>query len=288
MTIVNVERIGVVGCGTMGSGIAQACAQAGYSVTIAETSEELLSTGLSRLEAFLEKGVARGKLDRAEAKQTRSRVTGTTELRELGTSDLVIEAVPENLELKREVFKRLDEICAPDCILATNTSVLSVLAIAAATNRQERVVGTHFFNPAPVMKLVEIVRTIASSDEVIDDARRFVESLGKHPVLAPDTPGFIVNRLLTPFLLEAIRMLEAGLTTKEDLDTAVKLGLGHPMGPIELNDLAGLDTTYFATQYMYEETKERSLAPPTLLKQMVLAGRTGRKAGRGFYDYTDS
>jgi 3-hydroxybutyryl-CoA dehydrogenase len=278
-------KVGVVGCGLMGGGIAQVCAQAGHDVRVAEASPEILESGMRRIEAFLDKGIARGKVTTEDKAAILGRLTAADGIGDLGDSDIVIEAVPEELETKQQVFTALDEVCQPSCILATNTSVLSVLEIGSRTQRLPRIVGTHFFNPAPLMRLVEVVRTTAVDPAVLDQTRAFVEGLGKTPVIAPDTPGFIVNRLLTPFLLAAIRLLESGEVAKEDIDTALKLGLGHPMGPLELNDLAGLDTTYAAAKAMYGETRDTALVPPVLLKQMVLAGRLGKKTGEGFYVY---
>lgn len=280
-----IEKVGVVGCGLMGSGIAQVCAQAGHEVRVVEAAPEVLEAGMKRIGAFLDKGIQRGKLTEDDKAATMSRLTGAGEIGELADRDIVIEAVPEDIGIKQSVFAALDEACQPECILATNTSVLSVLEIGSRTQRLDRVVGTHFFNPAPLMKLVEVVRTTAVDAGVLEATRTFVEGLGKTPVVAPDKPGFIVNKLLTPFLLGAIRLVESGDATKEDVDTALKLGLGHPMGPIELNDLAGLDTTYAAAESMYEITRDSSLISPVLLRQMVLAGRLGRKSGGGFYDY---
>jgi 3-hydroxybutyryl-CoA dehydrogenase len=280
-----IEKIGVVGCGLMGSGIAQVCAQAGHEVRVVEAAPEVLEAGMKRIGAFLDKGIQRGKLTEDDKAATMSRLTGAGEIGELADRDIVIEAVPEDIGIKQSVFAALDEVCQPECILATNTSVLSVLEIGSRTQRLDRVVGTHFFNPAPLMKLVEVVRTTAVDAGVLEATRTFVVGLGKTPVVAPDKPGFIVNKLLTPFLLGAIRLVESGDATKEDVDTALKLGLGHPMGPIELNDLAGLDTTYAAAESMYEITRDSSLISPVLLRQMVLAGRLGRKSGGGFYDY---
>ncbi len=285
MVAARIEKVGIVGCGLMGSGIAQVCAQAGHDVRVVEAAPEILDAGMRRIEAFLDKGIERGKVTAEERAATLGRLAPAGDVGDLADRDIVIEAVSERMELKQQVFASLDEACQPSCILATNTSVLSVLEIGSRTQRLSRVVGTHFFNPAPLMRLVEVVRTTEVDPAALDSTRAFIEGLGKTPVIAPDRPGFIVNRLLTPLLLGAIRLLESGDVAKEDIDTALKLGLGHPMGPIELNDLAGLDTTYAAAEAMYADTRDDALVPPILLKQMVLAGRLGKKTGRGFYDY---
>jgi 3-hydroxybutyryl-CoA dehydrogenase len=281
-----IKRVGVVGCGLMGSGITQVCAQAGYPVTVREISQDLLDKGLQSIQKFLSTGVERKKLTEEQKNQTLSRIKGTTRLEDLGDCDLIIEAVVEDIHLKKEVFGALDKICPPETILASNTSSLTIIEMAAATRRPDRVVGLHFFNPAPLMKLVEVVRTIATSEEVFQIAFEFVKSLGKEPVAAKDNSGFIVNFLLVPYLLGAIRALENGLASKEDIDKAMKLGCGYPMGPFELLDFVGLDTTYRVANIFFEEYRDRLYAPPPLLKKMVLAGYLGRKSGKGFYDYT--
>jgi 3-hydroxybutyryl-CoA dehydrogenase len=280
-----IKRVGVVGCGLMGSGITQVCAQAGYPVTVREISQDLLDKGLQSIQKFLSTGVERKKLTEEQKNQTLSRIKGTTRLEDLGDCDLIIEAVVEDIHLKKEVFGALDKICPPETILASNTSSLTIIEMAAATRRPDRVVGLHFFNPAPLMKLVEVVRTIATSEEVFQIAFEFVKSLGKEPVAAKDNSGFIVNFLLVPYLLGAIRALENGLASKEDIDKAMKLGCGYPMGPFELLDFVGLDTTYRFANIFFEEYRDRLYAPPPLLKKMVLAGYLGRKSGKGFYDY---
>jgi 3-hydroxybutyryl-CoA dehydrogenase len=281
-----IKRVGVVGCGLMGSGIAQVCAQAGYPVTVREISQDLLDKGLQSIQKFLSTGVERKKLTEEQKNQILSRIKGTTRLEDLGDCDLIIEAVVEDIHIKKEVFGALDKICPSETILASNTSSLTIIEMAAATRRPDRVVGLHFFNPAPLMKLVEVVRTIATNEEVFQTAFEFVKSLGKEPVAAKDNSGFIVNFLLIPYLLGAIRALENGLASKEDIDKAMKLGCGYPMGPFELLDFVGLDTTYRVANIFFEEYRDRLYAPPPLLKKMVLAGYLGRKSGKGFYDYT--
>lgn len=280
-----IRRVGVVGCGLMGSGIAESVARAGYEVVVRELTDDLLQRGLDRLEASMRRAVERGKLDEAARDAARSRIRGTTSMEDLAGVDLVIEAVIEKMDEKKALFKEMDRLVAPGVVLASNTSSLSITEMAAATSRPDRVVGLHFFNPVPVMPLVEIVRGLTTSDEVVQSMREFAQSLGKTVVVAKDTPGFIVNRLLVPYLLDAIRALELGVASREDIDTAVTLGLGHPMGPLTLLDFVGLDTTYYIAEAMYNEFKDPRWAPPPLLKQMVTAGWLGRKSGRGFYEY---
>jgi 3-hydroxybutyryl-CoA dehydrogenase len=275
----------VVGCGLMGSGIAEVCARSGYAVVAAEVNQELLDKGMKALRTSLDMAVKRGKLAEQEREAVLGRLKGTIDMKDFKDCDLVIEAVIENLEEKKKVFAKLDKVCPQHAMLASNTSCLSVLDIAMATKRPSQVVGMHFFNPVPVMKLVEIVRTIISSEEAINTAKDFASSLGKKSILAKDTPGFIVNRLLTPFLTNAIQALESGVATKEDIDQGAALGLNHPMGPFTLMDFIGLDTLYYIACSMYDEFKDPSFAPPTLLKKMVTAGHLGRKSGKGFYDY---
>ncbi len=280
-----VQRVGVVGCGLMGSGIAEVCARAGYQVVVREVNQELLQQGLGRIERSLRRAVERGKLDDAAAKQAREAIRGTVALRDLTDSDLVVEAVIEQMAEKQAVLRELDTLTPPQTIFASNTSSLSITEMAAATKRPDRVVGMHFFNPVPVMTLVELVRGLATSDETLETARAFAQSVGKTVVVTKDYPGFIVNLLLVPFLLDAVRALELSVATKEDIDKAVALGLNHPMGPLTLLDFVGLDTTYYIAEAMYAEFKDARYAPPPLLKKMVLAGRLGRKSGRGFYEY---
>jgi 3-hydroxybutyryl-CoA dehydrogenase len=282
---VAIERVGVVGCGLMGSGIAETCARAGYQVVVRELSADLLTRGLARIDASLGRAVERGKLDAASARAARERIRGTVDLADLRESDLVIEAVVELMTEKKAVFSELDRLCPRHTLFASNTSSLSITEMAAATGRPERVVGMHFFNPVPVMPLVEVVRGLRTAEETVEAAKAFAATLGKRVVVVKDTPGFIVNLLLVPYLLDAVRALELGVASREDIDTAVTLGLNHPMGPLTLLDFVGLDTTYYIAQAMYEEFKDPRYAPPPLLKRMVLAGYLGRKSGRGFYEY---
>ena len=280
-----INKVGVVGCGLMGSGITQVCAQSGYQVVVSEINDELLNKGLASINSFLTAGVKRGRVTQQDKDSTLARIKGTTNTKDFGDCDLVIEAVIENLDLKKKIFAELDKICPKDAILATNTSCLSVIDVAKATTKPEKVLGMHFFNPVPLMKLLELVKTIATSDETLEVGKEFGESVGKTTIVAPDTPGFIVNRLLIPFMNSAFRMFEAGLATKEDIDTGVRLGLGHPMGPLSLADLTGMDTNLFVANSIYEETKDPVCAPPVILKKMVAAGWLGRKTGKGFYEY---
>jgi 3-hydroxybutyryl-CoA dehydrogenase len=280
-----VKKVGVVGCGLMGGGITQVVAQAGLPVTVVEANRELLDRGLGAIRRNLDGVVEKGRLDGGARDAAWGRIAGSVSLEELRDADLVIEAITENVALKKETFGKLDRICPPSALLASNTSSCTITELAAATGRPARVLGLHFFNPAPVMKLVEVVRTILTSDETVEIAWEFVQALGKTPVAARDTTGFIVNRLLVPYLLEAVRVLESGVATKEDIDQAMKLGCGYPMGPFTLLDLVGLDTTLFVAEVMFDEFREARFAPPPLLKRMVMAGHLGRKSGKGFYDY---
>ncbi len=280
-----IKRVGVVGCGLMGSGITQICAQSGYQVVVLEINDELLNKGLASISSFLTRNIKKGRVSQSEKEATLARIKGTTNTKDFGDCDLVIEAVIENLDLKKKIFAELDKICLKHTILATNTSCLSIIDMAKETTRPEKVLGMHFFNPVPLMKLLEIVRTLATSDETLEVGKEFGKSIGKTTIIAPDTPGFIVNRLLMPFMNGAFRMLEAGLATKEDIDTGVRLGLGHPMGPLALADLIGMDTSLFIADAIYEELKDPLYAPPVILKKMVTAGWLGRKTGKGFYEY---
>ncbi|MBI1846691.1 MAG: 3-hydroxybutyryl-CoA dehydrogenase [Candidatus Rokubacteria bacterium] len=280
-----IRKVGVVGCGLMGSGIVQVTAQAGFKVTVVEASDDLLERGLARLGQRLDALVTRGKLEGRARDETLANVGGTTQLEDLKDCDLVVEAMTENQALKNETFAKLDRICPPHAILASNTSSCNVTAMAAATGRPALVIGTHFFNPVPLMKLVEIVRTILTDDATVKAASEWARAVGKVPVQAKDSTAFIVNRLLVPYLLDAIRVYEGGLASLEDIDQAMKLGCGYPMGPFTLLDLVGLDTAMYVAEVMFEEFREPRYAPPPLLKRMVMAGHLGRKAGRGFYTY---
>jgi 3-hydroxybutyryl-CoA dehydrogenase len=281
----NIKSIGVVGCGTMGAGIAQVCGQAGYSVIVSEINQPLLDKGLAGIKARLSKSVEKGTLSASDKESVLGRIKGTTSMNEFAGCDLIIEAAIENLDLKKKVFADLDKICAKTAILATNTSCLSVIDIARATGRPDKVLGLHFFNPVPIMALLEIVPTIMTSEDTLKTGQEFVKTLGKTAVIARDTPGFIVNRLAMPFILNAIRMLEHGVASREDIDNAVKLGLNHPMGPLALADLVGLDVISFIVDSTYQETKDPQFAAPVLLHKMVTAGWLGRKTGKGFYEY---
>ena len=280
-----IKRVGVVGCGLMGSGITQVCAQSGYQVVVSEVNDGLLNKGLASISSFLTRNVKKGRVSQAEKEATLARIKGTTNTRDFGDCDLIIEASIEDMDVKKKIFVELDKICSRDAILATNTSCLSIIDMATVTTRPEKVLGIHFFNPVPSMKLLEIVKTIATSDETLKVGKEFGTSIGKTTIVAPDTPGFIVNRLLLPFMLGACRMLETGLAVREDIDAGVRLGLGHPMGPLALADLIGMDTILYIANAIYEELKDPLYAPPIILKKMVAAGWLGRKTGRGFYEY---
>ncbi len=280
-----IRKAGVVGCGLMGGGIAQTCAQSGYEVIVREVNQQLLDKGVARIQSAWDMMASKGKLTQGQVDENRSRLHGTLSLEDFADCDLVIEAVIENMEEKVRLFPTLDRILKPDVFILSNTSSLNVTQMGAITKRPDKVCGLHFFNPAPVMKLVEVVRTISTSEETIETVKQFAISLGKTPVLAKDTAGFIVNFLLIPYLLAAIRMLENGMATRDDIDTAMKLGCGYPMGPFTLLDYVGLDTTLWAAEAIYEEYKEPLYAPPPLLRRMVISGMYGKKSGRGFYDY---
>ena len=282
-----IKTVGVLGCGLMGSGIAQVCAQAGYRTIVREVDDATLQKGMARIRKFLETGIEKGKVTPGERDRTLANLTGTTTFGALRECDLVIEAIVENLDAKRAACAELEECLGEHAILASNTSSLCVTELAAATKRPDRFIGLHFFNPVPLMKLVEVIRALTTSDDTYRQVYAFAGSLGKEPITAPDRPGFIVNRLLVPYLLAAVRAYENGLGTLEDIDKGMQLGCGHPMGPFTLLDFVGLDTTYYIGNIMFEEFREPSYAPPPLLKRMVLAGRLGRKSGRGFYDYAE-
>ncbi len=284
-----IKKVGVLGCGLMGSGIAQTAATAGFDVIVREMSDELCERGFAGIDKSLTKFAEKGTITEEQRAEIRGRMRGTTQLEDLSDCDIIIEAIIENLDLKRDTFRQLDELCKPQTILASNTSSLSIteMMTAARPERQKRFVGLHFFNPVPLMKLVEVVRTVLTDEEVYEQAVEFGRKLGKVPVRAGDRSGFIVNRLLVPYLLDSIRALEEGAGSIVDIDNGMKLGCGHPMGPLTLLDFVGLDTTFYIAEIMFTEFRERRFAPPPLLKRMVMAGLYGRKSGRGFYDYTD-
>jgi 3-hydroxybutyryl-CoA dehydrogenase len=281
----DVRTVGIIGCGLMGSGIAETVARAGQTVVFVEASDELVERGRNRIETSSLRAVERGRLETADRDTLLGRISGTTDVHELSDVDLVIEAATEDHDTKVGMFRRLDEVTRPEVILASNTSSIPIGELGAATSRPDRVLGMHFFNPVPVMGLIELVRGISSSDDTMAFGRAYGVVLGKTTVESRDRAGFIVNALLIPYLNGAIRMLEDGFATREDIDTAIHLGLNHPMGPLRLIDLIGLDTHLFIADVLFEEFKEPTFAPPPLLRRMVTAGRLGRKAGRGFYDY---
>jgi 3-hydroxybutyryl-CoA dehydrogenase len=280
-----IKTVGVLGCGLMGSGIAQVCAQSGYRTIVREVEQSLLDRGLGRIQKFLGDGVDKGKVTPELRDTTLANLTGTTRFDEFTDCDLVIEAIVEDLDEKARAYAALEALVRPHTIFCSNTSSLCITELAAKTSRPDRFAGLHFFNPVPVMKLVEVIRGLTTSDETYQAVFAFAQSLGKDPITAPDKPGFIVNRLLVPYLLDAIRSYEHGLGTVEDIDKGMKLGTGYPMGPFTLLDFVGLDTTYYIANIMFEEYREPAYAPPPLLKRMVLAGRLGRKSGQGFYKY---
>lgn len=284
-----IKKIGVLGAGLMGAGIAQVAAASGYEVTIVEISDELIKKGLSGIEKSLAKFAEKGAITAERKDATMARLRGTTKLEDVAGADIVIEAIIENLQIKRDTYAKLDALCKPDAIFASNTSSLSITEMMTVTSaeRQRRFIGMHFFNPVPLMKLVEVIHTILTDEAVYAEAVALAESMGKTVVRAGDKTGFIVNRLLVPFMLDAIRALEEGLASIEDIDNGMKLGCNHPMGPLTLTDFVGLDTTCYIANIMFDEFKEKRFAPPTLLKRMVQAGLYGRKSGRGFYDYAD-
>jgi 3-hydroxybutyryl-CoA dehydrogenase len=283
-----IKKVGVLGCGLMGAGIAQTAATAGYETTVREVSDDLIAKGFGGIEKSLAKFAEKGTLKEAPD-QIRGRLRGTTKFEDLSDCDIIIEAIVENLDTKRETYLRLDDVCKPETIFASNTSSLSITQMMSVTSaqRQQRFLGMHFFNPVPIMKLVEVIRTILTDAGVYEDAVAFATSLGKTPVRTSDRTGFIVNRLLVPYMLDAIRALEEGVASIVDIDNAMKLGCGYPMGPLTLGDFVGLDTTYYISEIMFNEFREKRFSSPPLLKRMVMAGLYGRKSGRGFYDYTD-
>jgi 3-hydroxybutyryl-CoA dehydrogenase len=287
MTDLGIQRVGVLGCGLMGAGIAQTVATAGYSTVVKEVADEFLKKGIAGIDKSLGRFVEKGTLTAAQKSETLGRLKGTTDFKDLADCDFVIEAITENLQTKRETYATLDKIVKPEAVFASNTSSLVITEMMTATKRVDRFIGMHFFNPVPIMKLVEVVGTITTSPEILERAMGFGRSLGKVPIRTSDRSGFIVNRLLVPYLLDAIRALEEGVGRVEDIDNGMKLGCGYPMGPFTLLDFVGLETTYYIANIMFDEFREKRFAPPPLLKRLVLAGHHGRKSGRGFYDYTD-
>ncbi|MCX5996262.1 MAG: 3-hydroxybutyryl-CoA dehydrogenase [Chloroflexi bacterium] len=279
------KKVGVVGCGLMGRGIAEVSAKSGYDVVVSEINRELLDKGMAAVKGSLARAVEKGKLAQADMDKTLGKIKGTTDMMDFKDCDLVVEAAIENLELKKKIFTDLDRICAPNAVLSTNTSCLSVMDVAAVTKRTDKVLGCHFFNPVPVMKLLELVKTITTSKETLDAAVEWGKSLGKTVIIAPDRPGFIVNRSFMPYMIEAFEMYEQGVASREDIDNGVQLGLNHPMGPLTLAAMVGLDTLLFVTDAIYAETKNPKFVAPILLRKMVTAGQLGRKTGKGFYDY---
>ena len=280
-----IRTVGVLGCGLMGSGIAQVSAAAGYKTIVADLNKKVIDRGQARIKKFLEDGIAKGKVTQEQSDQTLANLTFTTEFAALKNGDLIIEAITENADEKANAYKFLDAAVSEHTIFASNTSSLCITELASRTRRPDRFGGLHFFNPVPLMKLVEVVRALTTSDETYQTLFAFSQSIGKEPITAPDKPGFIVNRLLVPYLLDAIRCYERGLGTIEDIDKGMKLGCGYPMGPLTLLDFVGLDTTYYIANIMFDEYKEPMFAAPPLLKRMVLAGKLGRKSGEGFYKY---
>ena len=280
-----IRKVGVVGCGLMGSGIAQVSAQAGFPTVVREASPELLDKGLGSIRKFLQGGVEKGKVTAADMERTLGNLKGVTRFEELADCDLVVEAVTENLGLKKELLGTLDGSCKPETIFASNTSSLSITEMSTFVKRPARVIGLHFFNPVPLMKLVEVVRTVRTDPAVLQEASAWCKAIGKTVVSCGDSTGFVVNRLLVPYMIDAVRAYEQGLASRDDIDNAMKLGCGYPMGPLLLTDYVGLDTTYYICEIMFNEFKEPRFAAPPLLKRMVLAGHLGRKSWRGFYDY---
>jgi 3-hydroxybutyryl-CoA dehydrogenase len=281
-----IKTVGVLGCGLMGSGIAQISAASWFKTFVLEVNEGVLQKGMGRVDKFLSDGVAKGKLSADDRTKTLGNLQGTTSYADLKDCDLVIEAIVENVEVKKQAYAQVEANVGSHCLIASNTSSLCITELAAATKRPDKVGGLHFFNPVPLMKLVEVIRALTTSSETYNELFAFAQAVGKEPITAPDKGGFIVNRLLVPYLLDAIRCVEDGLGSVEDIDKGMKLGCGHPMGPLTLLDFVGLDTTYFIANIMFEEFREQRFAPPPLLKRMVLAGHHGKKSGKGFYDYS--
>ena len=281
----SIQSVGVLGCGLMGAGIAQVCAQSGYRTVVREVNQAVLDKGLGRVRRFLEEGVQKGKVTPETRDSTLANLSGTTAVDALAGCDLVIEAIVENREAKRQAYAAVEAVVGDDTLIVSNTSSLCITELAAATTRPGRFGGLHFFNPVPLMKLVEVIRGLSTTEPTYVALFAFAQSLGKDPITAPDRPGFIVNRLLVPYLLDAIRAYENGLGTLDDIDKGMKLGCGYPMGPFTLLDFVGLDTTYYIANIMFDEFREPAYAPPPLLKRMVLAGRVGKKVGKGFFDY---
>ena len=282
-----IQKVGVLGCGLMGSGIAQVAATAGYPTVVKEVADEFLKKGMANIDKSLSKLAEKGTITAQKRAETLERLKGTTKFEDLADCDIVIEAITENLGVKRETYGTIDKVVKPGAIFASNTSSLVITEMMTATKRVDRFIGMHFFNPVPLMKLVEVIGTIATDPAVMDEAMKFAASLGKAPIRTTDRSGFIVNRLLVPYLLDAIRALEEGAGSVEDIDKGMKLGCGHPMGPFTLLDFVGLETTYYIANIMFEEFREKRFAPPPLLKRLVLAGHHGKKTGRGFYNYSD-
>ena len=280
-----IKKVGVIGCGQMGGGIAQTCAQNGFDVKVSEVNDAFLEKGLNAIKTNLTRLTEKGRMSKDEMDSVLSRIHGTIKISDFSDRDLVVEAIIENMEMKKKLFAELDKICPAHTILATNTSCLSIVDMAVVTKRADKVLGIHFFNPVTAMKLVEVVKTIATSPETLAEGKAFAEKCGKKAVVVQDSPGFIVNRLVIPFILNAIRMMDSGIATKEDIDAGVNLGLNHPMGPLALADLIGLDTVFFIANAIYSETKDQQFAVPPLLSKMVTAGWLGKKTGKGFYDY---
>ncbi len=282
-----INKVGVLGCGLMGSGIAQVAAMAGYPTVVKEVADDFLKKGMASIDKSLSRFAEKGTITSEQRSQSLERLKGTTKFEDLADCDIVIEAITENLQTKHETYSAIDKVVKPSAIFASNTSSLVITEMMTATRRVDRFIGLHFFNPVPLMKLVEVVGTITTAPAVMDEAMKFATSLGKVPIKTTDRSGFIVNRLLVPYLLDAIRALEEGVGTVEDIDKGMKLGCGYPMGPFTLLDFVGLDTTYYIANIMFDEFREKRFAPPPLLKRLVLAGHNGKKSGRGFYDHSD-